>query len=111
MPSRDRRLGTWLARPGGMKKLQARFHPPFAEGRAYIVVGHVVEEAGETELVTRVEAAPTLGRHDAPATILATLRHLVAVTKPRSLERLGSLRSRFWSFVPIGSDVPDVQDA
>jgi len=94
-----------------MKKLQARFHPPFAAGAAYIVVGHVVEEASEAERGVRVEVAPTLVRHGAPATILATLRHLVAVTKPRSLERLESLRSRYWSFVPIGSDASDAHDA
>ena len=110
MPSRERRLGTWLARPGGMKKLQARFHPPFAEGRAYIVVGHVVEEAGETES-SRGSRRATLGRHDAPATILATLgtwwRHEAPIA-----QRLGSLRSRLLVLrAALGATRSDVQDA
>ena len=94
-----------------MKKLEARFHPPCSETEAYVVVGHVVAEAGETDARPRVEAAPSLARHRAPATILATLRHLVAMTTPRSFERLKSLRSRYWSFVPLGNEAPDLQDA
>lgn len=94
-----------------MKRLQARFHPHFAAPRAYIVVGEVVADPAEAEPLPRVEPAPSLGRHGAPATILATLKHLVAITTPRSFERLASLRSRYWSFVPIGSDATDAQDA
>jgi len=93
-----------------MRKLEARYHPPLAAGGAYIVVGHVVAEVGETS-PPRVEAAPSLARHGSPATILATLRHLVATTAPRSFERLESLRSRYWSFVLVADETSRVQDA
>jgi hypothetical protein len=86
-----------------MKMLEARFHPPApaAESRTYVVVGHIIIEADGDELVTRVKPVSSLGRHRAPATILATLRHLARVTAPRSWERLLSLRNRHWSFVPL----------
>jgi hypothetical protein len=94
-----------------MKKLEARFHPPFGETETYVVVGHVVAEARDTDARPRVEVAPSLARHRAPATILATLRHLVATTTPRCFERLESLKSLYWSFVPVGTEAPDLQDA
>jgi len=91
-----------------MKKLEARFHPPFAATEAYIVVGHIV--ADTTGLLPRVEPARSLARHGAPATVLATLKHLVLKTSPNSFERLESFRSRYWSFVPVGEEPSDVQD-
>ena len=84
-----------------MKMLEARFHPPPAESRAYIVVGHIIVETDGGAPVTRVKPASSLARHRAPATILATLRHLARATAPRSWERLQTLRNRHWSFVPL----------
>ena len=88
-----------------MKKLEARFHPPFAATEAYVVVGHIITEGSAHNLLPRVEPAPSLARHGAPVAILATLKHLVIKTAPDSFERLKSLRSRYWSFVPV-----DMQD-
>lgn len=91
--------------------LEARFHPPSAERRIYIVVGHVIVEGDGDDVVTRVKPSCSLGRHRAPATMLATLRHLTRVTAPRAWERLQSLRSRHWSFIPlepvVASSSPD----
>jgi hypothetical protein len=84
-----------------MKMLEARFHPAGAESRTYVVVGHVIIEGDGSGLVTRVKPVSSLARHRAPATILATLRHLARVTAPRSWERLLSLRNRHWSFVAL----------
>jgi hypothetical protein len=83
-----------------MRKLEARYHPPLAASGTYIVVGHVVTDASESRMA-RIEAAPSLARYRSPAAILATLKHLVATTAPRSFERLEALRSRYWSFVPV----------
>ena len=93
-----------------MKKLEARFHPPFAATEEYIVVGHIIAEASGHNLLPRVEAAPSLTRHGAPAAILATLKHLVMKTSPNSFERLESLRSTYWSFVPVDDESPDRLD-
>ena len=93
-----------------MRKLEARYYPPLAAAGMYVVVGHVVAGVGETGL-PRVEPAPSLANYGAPAAILATLKHLVATTAPRSFERLGSLRSLYWSFVLVGDDAPCAQDA
>jgi hypothetical protein len=84
-----------------MKMLEARFHPPLAGGQAYIVVGHVIVEWEGKTVATRVKPCGSLVRQCAPATLLATLRHLARVTAPRSWERLQSLRNRHWSFVPL----------
>ncbi|HEY7370827.1 MAG TPA: hypothetical protein VIF57_01520 [Polyangia bacterium] len=89
-----------------MKKLEARFHPPFAATGAYVIVGHIVTDTDDAGASPRVEAAPSLAGHRSPATILATLKHLVATTAPRTFERLGSLRSRYWSFVLVGDAAP-----
>ncbi len=93
-----------------MKKLEARFHPPFAATEAYVVVGHIIAETSGHNLLPRVEVAPSLARHGAPAAILATLKHLVTKTSPKAFERLESLRSRYWSFVPVQGESPDMQD-
>jgi hypothetical protein len=91
-----------------MKRLEARFHPPFAATEAYVVVGHVVADA--TGTLPRVEPARSLTRHGAPAAILATLKHLVIKTSPNSFQRLESLRSRYWSFVSVGEERSDLHD-
>ena len=84
-----------------MKMLEARFHPPPAESRAYIVVGHIIVDTDGGTPVIRVKPVSSLARHRAPATMLATLRHLARLTAPQSWERLLALRNRHWSFVPL----------
>jgi hypothetical protein len=84
-----------------MKMLEARFHPPPCASQAYIVVGHVIVESDGSAVGTRVKPAGSLAEQCAPATLLATLRHLARVTAPRCWERLQSLRNRHWSFVPL----------
>ena len=81
--------------------LEARFHPSSAARRAYIVVGHVIVEEDGDDVVTSVKPSCSLARHHAPATMLATLRHLTRVAAPRAWERLQSLRSPHWSFIPL----------
>jgi hypothetical protein len=92
-----------------MKKLEARFHPPFAGTAACIVVGHVIV-GGQSEAAHRIEPSASLAQHGAPAPILATLRYLVAATARGSVERLESLRIPYWSFVPIAVETPEVQE-
>lgn len=84
-----------------MKMLEARYHPPLAASNAYIVVGHLIVDADGDQSVMRVKPAGSLVRHCAPATMLATLRHLVRMTAPRCWEGLQALRNRHWSFVPL----------
>jgi hypothetical protein len=88
-----------------MKKLEARYRPPMGRTDAFIVVAHLTWEAGTSDSRPILEPTPSLMEQRAPATILATLRHLVRMTAPRSLERLASLRSPFWSFVAVGANV------
>ena len=80
-----------------MVKLEARFHPPDRRGSPYIVVGHITWPGEHQE--ARVEPSPMLALAPAPATILATLRHLVRRLSSR--ERLESLRTEHWSFVDV----------
>jgi hypothetical protein len=87
-----------------MRALEARYHPFERQGPTFVVVGHIVWD-DDAARVPRVEPSSSLPRHTAPGTMLATLRHLVAMTSPRSYERLQALRSRFWSFVRV-DDLP-----
>ena len=92
-----------------MKVLEARFHPPAADGPAYIVVGQIIVESSGDGQIMRVQPSASLGRHRAPATMLATLRYLVHLTASGSWERLQALCNRHWTFVPIepvAFDVP-----
>jgi hypothetical protein len=91
-----------------MKILEARFHPPAGAGRDYIVVGRVIVEIEGDTTVTQIKPACSLGRHGAPATILATLRHLARMTAPDPWARLQLLKSRHWSFVPLEPVVASV---
>ena len=83
-----------------MAKLEARFHPPDRRAGTYIVVGHVTWPDPPAPSVPRVQASPSLAFASAPATLLATLRHLVRA-KVRSLAELESMKNRYWSFVRI----------
>ena len=84
-----------------MKTLEARFHPPPAAKEVYVVVARIIWDGGEKPEHPRIEPQPTLSVARAPATILATLRHLVLKTAPASFERLLGLRSNYWSFVAV----------
>ena len=84
-----------------MKMLEARFHPPPAERRNYVVVGHVIIQPDGQGMITRVKPACSLGRHRAPATMLATLRHLTRLAAPHPWEGLQALQSAYWTFVPV----------
>jgi hypothetical protein len=84
-----------------MRRLEARYRPPVASTNAHVVVAHVTWQAGKDDGRPILEPLPSLMQQAAPATILATLRHLVLITAPKSFERLASLRSPFWSFVAV----------
>lgn len=83
-----------------MVKLEARFHPPDRRTGTYIIVGHVTWPEPPAPSIPRVEPSPLLALASAPATLLATLRHLVRA-KARSLGELESMRNEYWSFVRI----------
>ncbi|HLK91109.1 MAG TPA: hypothetical protein VKZ18_14520 [Polyangia bacterium] len=83
-----------------MAKLEARFHPPDRRSGTYIVVGHVSWPDPPAASVPRVQPVPSLALASAPATLLATLRHLVRA-KARSLRELEMLKTEYWSFVRI----------
>lgn len=84
-----------------MAKLEARFHPPDRRGAPYIIVGHISWPDHQSE--ARIEPSPMLVLAPAPATILATLRHLVR-RMGGSRERLESIRSEHWSFVEVSAE-------
>jgi hypothetical protein len=86
-----------------MRSLEARFHFSVGERERYVVVGHVVWDAGDT--APRVSPSPCLRQVSAPATLLTTLKHLVTTTVPDGFERLRALRDSYWSFVVLASDV------
>jgi hypothetical protein len=92
--------GTSVAEDHRMPKLEARFHPPDRRGGSYIVVGHITWPDELIEIEPRIELSPMLALAPAPATILATLRHLVRRVG-RSPGRLESLRTEHWSFVEV----------
>ena len=92
--------GMGVAGPPYMARLEARFHPPDRRG-GYIVVGHVTWPDGERD--ARIEVSPMLALAPAPATILATFRHLVR-RLGSSRERLEAIRSEYWTFVEVGAD-------
>jgi hypothetical protein len=92
--------GPRIAAVPGMRTLEARFHMPYSSGD-YIVVGHVVWDGASDDTAARVEPSRSLPLVSAPATLFATLKHLVTMTRPRSFERLRALRSHHWSFVEV----------
>jgi hypothetical protein len=81
-----------------MRTLEARFHPFEKASPTFVVVGYVVWDDDDVTRAPRVEAAAALVRQAAATAMLATLKHLVHMTRPKTFERLQSLRSRFWSF-------------
>jgi hypothetical protein len=103
--------GTSVALRGGMRILEARFHPFDRASPTFVVVARVIWEDASGKTLARIEPAPSLERHTAPATMLATLRHLIQMTTPHSFERLQGLRSRFWSFVSVDTVPPSATRA
>jgi hypothetical protein len=94
-----------------MRILEARFHPFDRASSTFVVVARLIWEDLDGKTTARIEPAPSLERHTAPATMLATLKHLVQMTTPHSFERLQALRSRFWSFVSVDSLPPSATRA
>jgi hypothetical protein len=84
-----------------MARLEARFHPPDQRNQnKYIVVGYVTWPDLSENARPVVEPSSSLALAPAPATILATLRHLVQ-TAARTRRHLESLRTQYWSFVHV----------
>lgn len=88
-----------------MTKVEARFHPPNRRGVSYIVVGHIKWPDDAAKGEPRIEPSPMLALAPAPATILATLRHLVR-RMGGSWQQLTSLRTQHWSFIEVGESLP-----
>ena len=82
-----------LLHGGGMKTLEARFHPHPASRETYVVVAHVVWDDTAQKVWPRVVPSPSLPQERAPATLLATVRHLVLKTGPTSFDRLTKSRT------------------
>ncbi len=90
-----------------MAKLEARFHPPNRPSGAYIIVGHIIWADDSAHGEPRIALSPMLALAPAPATILATLRHLVR-RLGRSRESLEALRTEHWSFVNVAGSLPSM---
>ena len=89
-----------------MRVLEARHHPA-GQTADFIVVGRVLCQ----EQLAIVEPDPQLVGSPAPQTLLASLRHIAAMSVPRPFEYLRSLNNRFWSFVEIGASGGAGRDA
>lgn len=87
--------------------LEARFRFDAAEDAQPITVAHVVW-SHPTDPHPVVQPSCSLQRHQGPATILVKLQYLVELTAPDSFARLQSLRSRFWSFIDVSANPPNV---
>ncbi len=86
-----------------MRRIEARFHPHMNDGNAYVVVGYVVCDAGRSDTRAWVESAPFVDGGPAPHPMLLTLRHLVRLAGPQTIERLACLTSKRWSFVDVST--------
>ena len=84
-----------------MRRIEARFHPHLHDGGAYVVVGYVVSDAGSSDCRAWVEAVPSVEGGPPPHPMLLTLRHLVRLAGPQTIERLACLTSKRWSFVDV----------
>lgn len=83
-----------------MKKLEARYYPPFTRNR-FIVIAHVFIPTEGTDLTPVIRPVRPRARPGSPASLLSTLRYLVRTTTPYTWERLTTLRSRYWSFASV----------
>ena len=83
-----------------MRVLEARFHPRRRGQSDFIMVGYLVWRAGRQRARPVFEPA----RGAVPSPVVSKLQYLIDMTEPGSFERLQSLRSEFWSFVPVQAD-------
>jgi hypothetical protein len=90
-----------------MRRFEARFFPSHPPNSNYIVVGQVICELDRAAYERRVVPSPSLRQANAPAVILATLRHLVRLNGPESFGELETLSGRSWSFVEVTSTTAD----
>ena len=85
---------------GLMRVLEARFYPRRRGQPDFVMVGYLVwRDERQRERPVFEPARETIAE-----AVFSKLRYLVDMTEPGSFERLQSLRSEFWSFVPIRSD-------
>lgn len=83
-----------------MRVLEARFHPRRRGQPDFVMVGYLVWRGGRQQARPVFEPA----RAAVPSPVVSKLQYLIDMTEPGSFERLQSLRSDFWSFVPIQAD-------
>lgn len=83
-----------------MRVLEARFHPRRRGQSDFIMLGYLVWKGGRQRARPVFEPA----RAAVPGPVVSKLQYLIDMTEPGSFERLQSLRSEFWSFVPIRAD-------
>jgi hypothetical protein len=86
-----------------MRRIEARFHPHVYDGNAYVVVGYVVCDASSRDARAWVEAVPSVEGGPTAHPMLLTLRHLVRLAGPQTIERLACVTSPRWSFVEVTS--------
>jgi hypothetical protein len=94
--------------PQGHRILEARFHPFERESPTFVVIAHLVWRPNVSH--PEIRASPSIERHTASRTMLATIRHLVGMTTPGSFERLQAFENRFWSFRRV-EDLPVLHPA
>ena len=83
-----------------MRMLEARFHPRRRGQPDFIMVGYLIWRSAQQRERPVFEPA----RAAVPSPVVSKLQYLIDMTEPGSFERLQSLRSEFWSFVPIQAD-------
>lgn len=83
-----------------VRVLEARFHPRRRGQADFIMVGYLVWRGGRQRARPVFEPA----RAAVSSPVVSKLQYLIDMTEPGSFERLQSLRSDFWSFVPIAAD-------
>ncbi len=88
-----------------MHVLEARFHSRAAEDDDFVIVGRVFWVDGTRSENPLVLPSAPLAREDRPGALVTKLRYIVKVTAAGSFDRLRSLRSRFWSFSDVTTEV------
>jgi hypothetical protein len=83
-----------------MRVLEARFHPRRKDRPDFVMVGYLIWRSDRPRALPVFEPALP----SPPDPVVSKVRYLVVVTHPDSFERLQSLRSQFWSFVPVQAD-------
>jgi hypothetical protein len=83
-----------------MRVLEARFHPRRRGQPDFVMVGYLIWRSERRGARPVFEPA----RASVPDPVRSKVRYLVVITQPDSFERLQSLRSQFWSFVPVEVD-------